>query len=243
MQDDELSGVEHDLLAAWKSDEGPSEGVKERVWRRVERHGNRSWRRPVAIVLGALAAGIVVGIVRPPWRSVDRGPSEAHLQAPFEAASTPSTEVAVRPPLHGRPSEDSMPADDSTAEDGLRAPAHEAGPETPLRGGSSDADVRQRHAGEGSQPAPDPTREELRRLRAAQKALSEGRAAWALELLRVQQREFPRGRFEPEWAALRALALCEAGGELEQGRLAVQSFIHRFPGSALRERVERACPR
>ncbi len=99
------------------------------------------------------------------------------------------------------------------------------------------------------QPAPKPVpakpesslAAETRLLDRARKAVAGGRAGEALSILRDAQTRFPNGVLKQERAALRVVALCDAGKH-EAGRKAAAAFSRAHPRSALRGRVDAACP-
>ena len=82
---------------------------------------------------------------------------------------------------------------------------------------------------------------ETRLLDRARKAVAGGRPSDALSILREAESQFPRGVLGQERSALRVVALCDAG-QLDAGRRAAAAFIEAHPHSALRARVESACP-
>lgn len=82
---------------------------------------------------------------------------------------------------------------------------------------------------------------ETRMLDRARKAVAAKRPKDALAILAEAASKFPGGVLAQERAALRVVALCDAG-RLEAGRKAAASFVAAHPRSALRTRVETACP-
>jgi hypothetical protein len=88
--------------------------------------------------------------------------------------------------------------------------------------------------------AQDPLLAETEALRAAQRALRNGDATRALELLHEQERTYAAGSLHEERAAARILALCQAG-LAEAARASTERFVQRWPRSALRARVISAC--
>ena len=88
--------------------------------------------------------------------------------------------------------------------------------------------------------AKDPLLAETEALRAAQRALRNGDASRALELLHEQERTYAAGSLHEERAAARILALCQAGLG-DAARASTERFVQRWPRSALRARVISAC--
>lgn len=82
---------------------------------------------------------------------------------------------------------------------------------------------------------------ETRMLDRARKAVASKRPKDALTILTEAASKFPRGVLAQERAALRVVALCDAG-RVDAGRNAAASFVVSYPRSALRARVESACP-
>jgi hypothetical protein len=95
------------------------------------------------------------------------------------------------------------------------------------------------------EPAPAPVdtlAEETRLLERARRALHASRPGDALVILDECKRRFPAGRLAPERAALRAIALCDAGRS-DEGSTAADAFLAAHSGHALASRVRRACDR
>ena len=89
-------------------------------------------------------------------------------------------------------------------------------------------------------PGVDPLRAEADGLREAQRALRNGQAQTALQLLAVQDARFAGGLLVEERAAARVLSLCQAGLN-ERARLEAVRFAQRWPRSALLSRVRAGC--
>jgi hypothetical protein len=81
---------------------------------------------------------------------------------------------------------------------------------------------------------------ELVLLGKAQRALSSGAAARALELTEQHARAFPAGTLSEERQATRIVALC-ALGRVSEGRAEGRAFLARSGSSPLAERVRTAC--
>jgi hypothetical protein len=88
----------------------------------------------------------------------------------------------------------------------------------------------------------DPLRAEADGLRAAQRALRDGQAQTALQLLATQDARFAGGLLVEERAAARVLSLCQAG-LAERARTEAVQFAKRWPRSALLSRVRAGCLR
>jgi hypothetical protein len=84
--------------------------------------------------------------------------------------------------------------------------------------------------------------EETRMLARAREALGAGRPNAALSILAEHRRTFPSGRLAPERAALRVIALCDAGRRAEGAR-AADAFLAAHSAHALATRVRKACER
>lgn len=81
--------------------------------------------------------------------------------------------------------------------------------------------------------------DELALIERARTALDRGNAKAALSVLGTHRRQFPKGAFLEEAAALRASALCEAG-RTEAAQKASAAFLRRYPRSVHAARV-RGC--
>jgi hypothetical protein len=95
------------------------------------------------------------------------------------------------------------------------------------------------------EPEPEPAdtlAEETRLLGRARVALAESRPKAALSILDEHARRFSAGRLAPERAALRVIALCDAGRH-DEGSKAAAAFLATHSGHALASRVRRACER
>ena len=93
------------------------------------------------------------------------------------------------------------------------------------------------------EPAVDPgddLAEENRLLGRARRALIDEQPARALAQLDEHEQRFPRGVLTEERQALRAIALCEVGREVE-GTAAARLFLREHPQAALSHRVRGAC--
>lgn len=165
-----------------------------------------------ALVLGGLAV-----FALPRWASTTASSPKANVVATASAPRAP---------------EAAAPASPTTAP---VVPAGEPAPE--------ERPVRTRSTASGASSvehgAP-PLAEEVRLLKAAQKALNAGNAAAALEALAEHQRRFPRGQLALERSAVRIGALC-ALGRTAEARRAGAAFLERHASSTLAEQVRGSC--
>ena len=261
----ELDAQELALLAAFAQDEQPSAAARDRVKARVLETTVAAaptgtvlrgpWVPWIAgSVLAAAAAALLVvtmsgdSVTAQRNRGLQQAPNTPEtaqgLQARQEAEPSPTrrqrpadTTPAVSPP---QPGPEPEPAAPSPALSEAPAPAAEmpAGPRTPRRGSSP-----RKLPKPEPQPAPSPSSlaEETRLLEQAREAVTKNRPSKALGILRDAQERFPNGVLRQERAVLRVVALCDAG-KVAAGRSAAASFLRAHPRSALRSRVESACP-
>ncbi|HEX6277578.1 MAG TPA: hypothetical protein VFZ53_31255 [Polyangiaceae bacterium] len=82
---------------------------------------------------------------------------------------------------------------------------------------------------------------ELLLMAEVQRALRDGHAARALELVSRHAAEFPDGQLVNERLAAEAFAACQRG-EIARARRAAARFLERDPASSLASRVKRTCP-
>ena len=82
--------------------------------------------------------------------------------------------------------------------------------------------------------------EEVRALRAVERALREGTPGFALSLLRELDRKVPNGRLHEERLATFTIARC-AGGDVPLGVNLAEDFADRYPDSVYGRRVFDAC--
>lgn len=147
---------------------------------------------------------------------------------------TPRTSAAPR----------SAPVEEAPAEHvsgPITAPPAE--PATPRR--SSPAPRKPAEPVDAAEPVETPSAtslaEETRLLDRARRALLKNWPKMALGLIREAEERFPNGVLRQERAVLRVMALCDAG-RVADGREAIAAFRRAYPRSALRSRVESACP-
>lgn len=81
--------------------------------------------------------------------------------------------------------------------------------------------------------------DELALIEKARSSLDRGQANAALSTLKTHRRQFPKGAFLEEAAALRASALCKSG-KTDAAEKASASFLRRYPNSVHKNRVK-AC--
>lgn len=147
---------------------------------------------------------------------------------PRRAQSQPETVAVPQPVVEPEPVEKSQPATPEIAapkppkKRRAIAPAPAEEPTTPAEPDSSLA-------------------AETRMLDRARQAVADNRPKDALAILAEAASKFPGGVLAQERAALKVVALCDAG-RVETGRKAAASFVASHPRSALRARVESACP-
>lgn len=246
------------LLEAYRDDRRPSAAVRAQLWQRLVEHQRprRAWVRAVVVAAVAVAALVLLWLAsRGSWGELARGGEQGSgAQAPFERASDSAGGNAVA--AGGRAGAGEGEVEGVTVQPALVTPAS-ASPPTPAAAeaasegrGSERATSSGSRATSGSRPAiTEPTTEpepgapidDLALIEAAEAALRAGTPAAALALLREHEERFPRAPTAEERAALRVLALCAAGREVE-GRGARWAFLREHPRSAYRERIEKACP-
>lgn len=78
--------------------------------------------------------------------------------------------------------------------------------------------------------------DELALIERARSSLGRGQASSALRTLKTHRRQFPKGAFLEEAAALRASALCKSG-KAAAAQKASASFLRRYPNSVHESRV------
>jgi hypothetical protein len=241
-----------DLLAAYRAERGPTRAQADALWsrlrsdvarpsempRRVVPIAGRSRGRAVAIAAVVLAAAAVAVLaLRPSGRRADSSaPADrslsSHEASPDReavASEAPSKTTRVDPP----PEREAIAADE--VETPL-APEPDAPPDTraPVRRPG----VR-KPAVETPAPVTDSLAEETSLIRRARAALSAGRAAAAIDLLRDYEDRFASGRLAEEADAVRTMARCRQAPS-DPGALA-EGFVARHGGSLFRKQVEAAC--
>ncbi|MCR9162798.1 MAG: tetratricopeptide repeat protein [Nannocystaceae bacterium] len=168
----------------------------------------------LAVVGGLLVGGLVVGgLVVGDW-AASLPPEPAH----FEPLPAPALAVVAERPVipelrEELPRPDTQPGPATSAEPAAKRPKRE-------------------NAGTVA--------DELALIEGARAALDGGKARAALGTLDKHRRQFPKGAFREEAAALRASALCKAG-KVSAAQKASASFLRRYPNSVHRNRAQ-ACP-
>lgn len=161
-------------------------------------------------VVGAVV--LAVGLLGGGWAMAST-PEPAH----FEVAAAPALVLAEAPTIPSLRAE--LPVAAAPSTDAAPEPKHvaKAGP--------------RENAGTVA--------DELALIEKARTALDRGKATAALSVLATHRRQFPKGAFREEAAALRASSLCKAG-RTDAARKASASFLRRYPQSVHAARV-RAC--
>jgi hypothetical protein len=243
-----------DLLAAYRAERGPTRAQADALWsrlrsdvarpsevpRRVVPIAGRSRGRAVAIAAVVLAAAAVAVLaLRPSGRRAESTAPEdrslsSHEASPDRegvASEAPSKTTRVDPP----PEREAIAVDDVAP-----APAPEPEPDAPP---DTRAPVRRpgarKPAVEAPAPVTDSLAEETSLIRRARAALSAGRAAAAIDLLRDYEDRFASGRLAEEADAVRTMARCRQAPS-DPGALA-EGFVARHGGSLFRKQVEAAC--
>lgn len=163
----------------------------------------------LSIVGGLVVAGLVVG----GW-ALSRPVDAPH----FEPVSKPALAVVAPRP--------------ETPE--LRAEL----PEVPAEAAPALAATTQSKPGKsGKRENAGTVADELALIEKARTALDRGQAKSALGTLSTHRRQFPKGAFREEAAALRASALCKAG-KTEAAKKAGAAFLRRYPNSVHAVRVK-----
>lgn len=262
----ELDAEELALLAAFAQDDRPAPAARERVKARILETTVPTAAAPpqtgsvlrgpwvpwvAGSVLAAAAAALLVVTMGGNSVTAERDPGL--LQAPDTPESAHSLEARQEPqpaPNRGQRSADTAPplppplpeqAPTGVVPTGAPPPATAEAPvpRTPRRSPST-----QRKSPDAQTPAatsPSSLAEETRLLERAREAVTGNRPKDALALLRDAEAKFPNGVLRQERAVLRVVALCDAG-KAPQGRTAAAAFLRAHPRSALRSRVESACP-
>lgn len=257
----ELDAEELAMLAAFAQDEQPPAAARDRVKARVLETTAASaptgtvlrgpWVPWIAgSVLAAAAAALLVvtmggdSVTAQRDRELQQAPNTPEdaqgLQARKESEPSPTRRQRLTDTTPAAPpaAPELEPKPPVLVE--APAPATEvpASPRTPRRGTTPRGAPKQE-----TQPVPSVSSlaEETRLLERAREAVTENRPSDALGLLREAQERFPGGVLRQERAVLRVVALCDAG-KLAAGRTAAAAFLRAHPRSALRSRVESACP-
>jgi len=242
----ELDEEELAMLAAFQAEDRPPAPSIERVRARVLEsttvapagtvlRGPWQWPAAIAIVAAAAAALLLVDFGGEDATAVNRQGVQQAVDTP-EAAEGGHAIIEAESVKRAVPPPDPVP--EHPAVDAPPPPEPLVEPEPPTR-----KPVAKRQPVEPA-PTPEPVSSlaaETRLLDRARKAVAGGRPSEALVILREAESAFPRGVLGQERSALRVVALCDAG-QLDAGRQAAKAFVKAHPQSALRARVESACP-
>ena len=243
---DELDQADLAMLAAFQAEERPPASSVARVRERVLASTTAPpaatvirgpWVAAVAVVAAAAAALLLIDFGGDDATAV----SQHGVQQAVDTPETVAAERAISRPRDVDPAPRPQPSPDPVAP--IEAPPKAAAPPEPPPPARRPAAANKRTAAP-PEPAPEPVSSlaaETRLLDRARKAVADGRPDEALTILREAQSRFPQGVLGQERAALRVVALCDAG-RLDAGRDAAASFVKAHPRSALRARVESACP-
>ncbi|MEM6293260.1 MAG: hypothetical protein AAGA54_18455 [Myxococcota bacterium] len=259
-KDEQLAPDDRDLLAAFMAEERLPDETAARVRARVLETAAPAVAGTATVIRGpwvvagivAAAAAVLLAVsLRGDAARVAEGPrveqAADHLQpsADVESAALEARPHGARParPAPTPPTPDAEPAPVEPATPSAEAPRGTA-PKAPDPGSKR----RKRPASPtdpGSAPEPAPSASSLaaetRALQQARAALKDGRPQDALSKLDRAAQAFPDGALIEERAALRVLALCEAG-RADEGRAAAAAFETTYPRSAHAKRVANACP-
>jgi hypothetical protein len=160
--------------------------------------------------------------------SADRAAARAMVAGEATAAGGPEAARAAR-------------TGEATAAGGPEASPRGAPPSPPERHGPPEAAPAPVPSAAAPPRAATPAlREQLELLARAQRALRDGRAREALELLDSQRATLASSALGEEYAAARAVALCDVGRR-EEARAAARAFLRSFPRSPLTPRVRAVC--
>jgi hypothetical protein len=196
--------------------------------------------QPPASQAGYERAGAGPEGVAEPRERERSGPRGGDPRGATAAEGTTEPEAEPAPPIEPEHAVPRDPIIDPTA--GPRSPSTPSRPKTDRRGA---ADRPATSAEPTPKPEPTPAlgstlAEENRLIARARAALLDEHPEQALQHLDEHARRFEAGVLGQERQALRAVALCEAGRELE-GSAAARSFLRAHPRAALAQRVRSAC--
>jgi hypothetical protein len=179
---------------------------------------------------GGVAVAVPATVVS--LRSTERATATASVAPPGARLATPDDEPAASRPPEAM---EVAPAQRVAADVTSSAPPSRAF--VPKRAAAESP------AGKGTEPAPAVESSfgaEASVLQDAQRALSQGETAVALERLSEHARRFPSGALAEEREAAFVLALC-AAGRVDQARRHRAALERRAPSSPLLPRLERSC--
>lgn len=192
----------------------------------------QSWRLRVLLASAAATIGAGAGGY---WIGHRAGTREARLAALHTVTHTVTTE--------------GMPPLKPDATDGTGGPSPEPTPSAAAVGGAASAPeaVRRRSgtAARAPRPAatvstPESLGQEVRALRAVERALRDGDPRLALALLRQLDRDVPKGKLVEERQATAVIARCSAG-DVPFGVNLAEDFAGDYPDSVYLGRVEQSC--
>jgi hypothetical protein len=255
---DELGEDARGLLQAFRAQEHPSKTRREAIWNELEATGSADRPRrkipPTSrdrasaaspklprrsattwMPLAALAVAAALVLVWSRWSALDRLDTEpAVAERPSEAAHQLESRrlEGVAVPLERRPV--------AAADDGgeaLEVMPIDAKEVESTGGENTEARTRARS---GSKTQSEHPGDELGIIERAQRALREGDAARALELLERHRRSHPDGALAQERELLRAQALCDTG-RLGEARALAAEFLAARPESAYAGKMRRVC--
>jgi hypothetical protein len=259
------------MIAAYRQEESLPTDVRERVWDRVENDvgggaaaASGASAAKWGVVLFAAAAVIAAAVIGAQVLTPTQENAGTQQQAPYGVTGEPEGGVVEQTEdkaLHVERKPVALPSPSPSPSQEI--PTHvDASPVEPPPAIAVEPEVRASKprarraptrtdappaeappAIEEPTPAPiDTLAEETRMLERARQALHASRPGDALSILDECKRRFPAGRLAPERAALRAIALCDAGRS-DEGSRAADAFLAAHSGHALASRVRRACDR
>lgn len=242
------------LLEAYRDDRRPTEAMRQRMARRFEHtrsttRARRWWSSSLVATAVAVAALVLLWFAARglSGRVATIGEDAPGMQAPFDhdraeggralPAHGEHQAIEVDPATHEGAIEPRVQTTPTLADPTEAPPAQVTTPRAGMAVGTS---AGPRSTVDTTTPGEPPGDAELTLIEAAEAALRAGEPERALGLLRQHEQRFARATTAQERQALRVLALCAAGREAE-GRGARWVFLREHPGSAYRERIERAC--
>jgi hypothetical protein len=256
---DELGEDARGLLQAFRAQEHPSKTRREAIWNELEATGSADRPRrkipPTSrdrasaaspklprrsattwMPLAALAVAAALVLVWSRWSALDRLDTEpAVAERPSEAAHQLESRKGLRSSGTATPSSFVAAADDGG--EALEVMPIDAKEVESTGGENTEARTRARS---GSKTQSEHPGDELGIIERAQRALREGDAARALELLERHRRSHPDGALAQERELLRAQALCDTG-RLGEARALAAEFVAARPESAYAGKMRRVC--
>ncbi len=245
----ELDPAELDLLAALRAEDAPHPAARARVLGRVLQSTATPSPAPATgrLVRGPWVIAAAAAVAAAALLAINLGGEEATpsehggLQQAADTPEVPSNEGLAQPVRRPAEVERTVVGADERSTGPVVVPSLAPDlPPTP----APKAQVRPSRAQAPSTHESTPASslaEETRMLDRARKALAAGQPQQALWVLRDASTRFPAGVLGQEREALIVVALCDAG-KVDEGRAAASVFLRAHPRSALRARVEGACP-